>query len=146
MHEAIILRHNTASAAEIAAHLRSCDACFLPPLSSRVVIDDYAQKLASHAERVELWADGVLVGLAAFYGNQPPDAFLSSISVLPAFQQRHLARQMLAECIHRAHGLNFASMTLEVSSDHTAALALYRAQGFTIMETATGVATMTLPL
>lgn len=146
MHEAIKLRHNTASAAQIAAHLRSCDGSFVPPLSSRVAIDAYAQKLAAHAERVELWTDGVLVGLAAFYANRPPDAFLSSISVLPAFQQRHLARQMLAECIARARGLNFTSMTLEVSSDHTAALALYRAQGFTIMETATGVTTMTLPL
>lgn len=140
------MRHNTASATEIAAHLRICDGSFVPPLSSRVVIDDYAQKLAAYAERVELWADGVLIGLAAFYANRQPAAYVTSISVLPSWQKRHLARQMLTECIRRARGLNFASMTLEVSSDHTAALALYRAQGFTIMETATGVTTMILPL
>jgi ribosomal protein S18 acetylase RimI-like enzyme len=146
MHEAIELRYNTASATEIAAHLRGCDGSFVPPLSSRVAIDDYAQKLASHAERVELWADGLLIGLAAFYGNQPPDAFLSSISVLPTFQKRHLARQMLAECIARARGLNCASMTLEVSSQHEAALALYHAQGFTMTETVAGITSMALSL
>lgn len=142
MHNATTLRHNTASAAEIAAHLRGCDACFVPPLSERVAIDDYAQKLTAHAERVELWADGVLVGLAAFYGNQPPDAFLSNISVLPAWQKRGLARQMLTECVARARGLNLATMRLEVSSQHEAALTLYHAQGFTITDTTAGVTRM----
>lgn len=142
MHNATTLRHNTASAAEIAEHLRGCDASFIPPLSRRVAIDDYAQKLAAHAECVELWADGVLVGLAAFYGNQPPEAFLSNISVLPAWQKRHLARRMLTECIARARGLNLATMRLEVSSQHEAALTLYHAQGFTITGTAAGVTRM----
>lgn len=142
MHDATTLRHNTASIAEIAAHLRGCDTCYVPPLSRRVAIDDYAQKLASHAERIELWADGVLVGLAAFYGNQPPDAFLSNISVLPDWQKRGLARLMLTECIARARGLNLASMRLEVSSQHEAALTLYHAQGFTITDMTAGVTRM----
>jgi len=60
---------NKASEVEIAEHLSRCEADFVPPLSGRLEINDYAKKIASKAMRFEAWSDGRLVGLVAGYCN-----------------------------------------------------------------------------
>ena len=54
---------------DIARHLRLCDTDFVPALSTRVQIPEYAEKLVSHAVRFEAWQHGILVGLIAAYCN-----------------------------------------------------------------------------
>ena len=60
---------NQADPEQIAEHLRACDASFTPPLSGRLEISGYAQKIADKANRFEAWAEGELVGLVAAYCN-----------------------------------------------------------------------------
>ena len=60
---------NKASEAEIAEHLSRCDADFVPPLSGRVEINEYAKKIANKATRFEAWSGGMLVSLVAAYCN-----------------------------------------------------------------------------
>ena len=60
---------NKASEIEIAEHLTRCDTDFVPPLSGRVEINDYVQKIFGKATTFEAWSSGALVGLVATYCN-----------------------------------------------------------------------------
>ena len=84
MQAAVDYLSNKASEAEIAEHLSRCDADFVPPLSGRVEINDYAKKIASKATRFEAWSGGTLVGLVAAYCNDQEKhiAYITSVSVL----------------------------------------------------------------
>ncbi len=123
---------NRASALEIEKHLWACDDAFLPRLSERVSIDEYAHKLAERAERFEVWSADELVGLVATYCNDSEGrtAFISSVSVLPAWQGRGIASHLLACCIAHTSGLGFARIELEVDRRNAAAAGLYLKHGF----------------
>ena len=62
---AVHYRANTASTVQIAEHLLCCDPDFVPKLSERVDIPDYAEKIVNKATRFEAWSNGTLVGLVA---------------------------------------------------------------------------------
>lgn len=124
--------HNRASAGEIAAHLRRCDAGFRPPLSGRVDIDGYAAKLAAKSERFEAWSGVELVGLLAVYGNDPGgDAFITSVSVVPDRSGRGIGGELLRRCIAYCAGRHARRIALEVSPLQGAAIRLYERHGFT---------------
>lgn len=125
-------RTGLSSQEQIAAHLRACDHLFVPPLSSSVDMGNYADKIASRAQRFEAWVNGGLAGLVAAYCNvlDNDTAFITSVSVLPEWQSRGIASRLLVNCIDHLHGLGFARVELEVDSGNTAAMALYRKHGF----------------
>jgi ribosomal protein S18 acetylase RimI-like enzyme len=128
------LRLNTATAEAIAAHLLRCDQDFVPPLSTRVDIEAYADKIARRAARFEAWSDGGLVGLVAAYCNDltSRSVFVTSVSVDQAFQGRGVAAALMDMCIEHARRQGFARVALEVDSTNTAAMRLYEQKGFSI--------------
>ncbi|MBX9726150.1 MAG: GNAT family N-acetyltransferase [Rickettsiales bacterium] len=135
----IIFKQNTATAAQVLAHLVACDDSFVPPLSTRVDCAAYAAKITSLATCIEAWDGPVLVGLAALYCNQGADAFLSNLSVLPGYQQRGLGSALMQQCMTHALGLNIAELnigvlTLEVDKDNHAAIDFYGKHGFSVIE------------
>lgn len=125
-------QRNRASAVQTATHLRACDESFFPVLSARVNIDDYARKLTDHAQRFEAWVDDELIGLVAAYCNAPDrqHAFITSVSVLPSWQGRGIASQLLARCLEYLAHLGFAHIELETDGRNTAAHRLYAKHGF----------------
>lgn len=129
--------YSTGHASEegIFAHLSRCDSGFVPPLSSRVETGVYACKIADRAERFEAWSDGELVGLLAAYCNAPDKsaAFITSVSVLPGWQGKGIASQLMANCMAHVRNLSFERIELEVGGDNEAAIALYAKCGFTIL-------------
>ena len=84
MSAAVKYQSNKASEVEIAEHLSRCDADFVPLLSSRVEIKNYAKKIINKATRFEAWSGDTLLGLvAAYYNDQEKRiAYITSISVL----------------------------------------------------------------
>ena len=60
---------NRAGSRQIADHLRACDSSFTPPLSSKLELSSYAQKIARKADRFEAWVCDELVGMVAAYCN-----------------------------------------------------------------------------
>lgn len=132
MSEAVELRANRAGVAELTAHLSRCDAAFVPPLSGRVAIDAYAQKMMDKAMRFEAWHAGELVGLVATYCNDPEKrtAFITSVSVLPSWQGRGIAAKLMAHCIDHVRGQGFGYIELEVDQRNLAAVTLYEKYGF----------------
>ena len=132
MSGAVQYRIDRASEEEIAAHLRACDGSFVPPLSGRVDVAQYAGKIACNAQRFEVWANEELVGLVAAYCNAPDQgkAFITSVSVLPGWQGQGLASRLMDNCIDYVRQLGFAGIELEVEGGNAAAMALYRKHGF----------------
>jgi ribosomal protein S18 acetylase RimI-like enzyme len=142
----IALRYNRASAAEIADHLAQCAAQFVPPLSERVEIGEYAAKIAANAVTVEAWSKSALVGLAAAYCNDTVQgvAHLTTVSVLPGWTSRGLAAQLVDACIECARDRKMRRVTLEVSTENGRAIRLYERAGFAREGTRDGVVFMCL--
>lgn len=123
---------NKASQVEIAEHLCRCDEDFVPPLSGRVEIHGYAQKIASTATRFETWSGGTLVGLVAAYCNDRETriAYITSVSVLKAFTGKGIAARLVKQCIEHAKASGMRQISLEVAIDNAPAIRLYEKCGF----------------
>lgn len=128
-------RLNTATSTVIAAHLTTCDQGFVPPLSTRVVIGIYADKIARAACRFEAWSDGQLIGLVAAYlddQRSDPVAFVTTVSVVEEWQGKGIASTLLGQCTDLARRMGYARVTLEVDGRNTSAIRLYARKGFTV--------------
>jgi GNAT superfamily N-acetyltransferase len=125
-----------ASKEDLLAHLSRCDSGFVPLLSNRVEIGAYVRKIVDRAERFEAWSSGELVGLVAAYCNASDrdSAFITSVSVLPGWQGKGIASQLMANCMACVRELSFERIKLEVDGNNEAAIALYAKYGFTIMD------------
>jgi ribosomal protein S18 acetylase RimI-like enzyme len=130
---ALAVCRDAAGPDELLAHLRACDASFVPALSARVDLADYARKLHEHAVRFEAWEGGDLAGLVAAYLD-PARAcgFVTSVSVLPTHLRRGLARRLMGECLARARDLGVHCLELEVSRQAVPAIGLYERLGFRV--------------
>ena len=139
---------NKASAAEIAEHLRTCDTDFMPPLSGRIEISDYTQKILSKAMRFEAWSSDRLVGLVAAYCNDQETriAYITSVSVLKEWTGKGIAACLMSRCIKHVKTLRLGQICLEVASDNTPAIRLYEKSGFVASNANTPFVTMNLYL
>ncbi len=139
---------NKASLEEIDEHLRKCDVDFVPFLSSRVEISEYAQKIASKAMRFEAWSNGVLIGLVAAYCNDQEKsiAYVTNVSLMKEWVGKGIAVHMMRQCIKHMHALGMKQICLEVASDNKPAIKLYEKCGFVAGNTNTPFVTMNLYL
>lgn len=137
---------NRASTAQILAHLRSCDASYVPVLSRRVPLEQYATQLHGCAVRFEFWHGEVLVAIAALDIARAPVAVLENISVLPAFVRQGLATRLLQQCVAAAQVKAFETLSLQVSADNRAAYALYAQHGFRLAGQEAGLCRLEKPL
>lgn len=148
MSDLIEYQINKASEADIAAHLEECNADFMPRLSERVEIDDYAKKIAENAARFEAWADDKLVGLVAAYCNDHERliAYITSVSVLGPWTGKGIAAHLLDQCINHVKKLGMGRISLDVTQANTSAIKLYEKSGFTVSKTTGSVVEMNLYL
>ena len=123
---------NKASEAEIEDHLRCCDADFVPTLSERVEILNYAQKIASKATRFEAWVNDTLVGLVAVYCNdrEARIAHITSVSVMKAWTGKGIAARLTNQCVEHAKAAGMRQICLEVAAANLPAIKLYEKSGF----------------
>lgn len=117
---------------EIVDHLSRCDSAFVPRLSDRVNLAEYARKISQKADRHEAWENGNLVGLVAVYCNSGDRraAFITNVSVRPDRQGKGIAAQLMSNCVTHLRELGFQRIELEVDTQNSAAQALYKKQGF----------------
>ena len=136
MSEQIESRLNQATEAEIAEHLSLCDAAFVPPLSARIEIKDYAKKISGKAMRFEAWDRGQLTGLVAAYCNDSASrtAYITSVSVLRGWMGKGIASQLLERCIKHVAEFGFDRIELEIDRQNVAAARLYVKMGFIVSE------------
>lgn len=121
---------NSATAVDIQAHLLGCELGFVHALTRQTDMDAYAQKMAALATRFELWQDAQLVGLLAVYCNQPPQAFITHVSLWPSLQKQGYAAQLMTACIDHVQSLGFKTMLLKVAHSNAKAINFYQRFGF----------------
>lgn len=127
-----------ADKATVAFHLRTCDISFVPPLSKRANIDDYAIKIVCKAICFECWRNNDLIGLIAAYCNDESrkTAFITNVSVLPKWQNRGIAQRLMENCIIYMRDLGISQVELEVNPSNNAAISFYEKNGFTAIRQA----------
>jgi len=147
VNESIEFRLNHASESKLAEHLRCCDADFIPPLSHRVEIETYAEKIKQKAMRFEAWSDNKLIGLvAAYLNNEKKCGFITSVSVLRDWTGKGVAGKLMKQCIRHAISSDMRQLKLEVAANNHPAISLYDKNGFTASSTDTQFVTMNLNL
>lgn len=123
---------NSCSVRDIYSHLLECDQSFIPPLSKRVNILEYSQKLHSKATTIEIVQNEKLIGLIAAYLNKTDlkIGFISNISVLPSHKGLGYGKMMLKYCVQYMKSNGVLEVHLEVDSRNSAAIHLYKALNF----------------
>jgi len=145
---AFVYTLNSAKPCDIVDHLRACNQSFIPPLSSRCEISEYAQKLISHSICFEAWKEQLLIGLIAIYCNRrnTESAYISNISVLPTFQGNGIGTRLLLECAQYARQLGYGFIDLNVDQRNISAIALYVKHGFKLLQAQGNSALMRLSM
>jgi ribosomal protein S18 acetylase RimI-like enzyme len=124
----------TASLEQVLRHLECCDEWFVPSLSSRVNLDEYARKTHGNAVSFEAWDEdtGSLVGMINAYLNDPKGqtVYITNVSVVREYTGHGIASALLAICLARAQADGFSVVKLEVSPENVTAMRLYARAGF----------------
>ncbi|MEO7562947.1 MAG: GNAT family N-acetyltransferase [Ferruginibacter sp.] len=128
----IIYRIDTATEVEISAHLFKCNGNFIPPLSEKVNIKDYARKLALNSVTFEAWSHDILAGVVAAYFNDINNktGYITNVSTLGEFFGQGLGSKLLKMCIDYGEKNGYRQIMLEVNSGNENAIGLYKKNGF----------------
>ncbi len=120
-----------ASAEQVAEHFTLCDSSFVPPLSDRVNITDYARKVTTFALCIEGWHNASLMGLLCMYCDDvDKGAFITNVSVIPAFRRKGVANLLISHAIEKVREKGISKINLEVDNANEPAQCLYRRLGF----------------
>lgn len=126
---------NDATAKDIIEHLNSCDSYFIPPLSTRVNLIEYSDKIRKFGITFECWNyEKKLVGLVAVYMNDNVNnnGFISNVSVISNYRNKGIAKFLIDNCLSYAKKNSINCLTLEVSELNIRAIKLYKTFGFQI--------------
>lgn len=121
-----------------------CDKDFIPPLSDRVDIRSYCEKLVRNAELITCSSASGVEGVLAIYCNDQVNkiAFISSVCVHPRARGRKIGSAMLDHAIRYAGQMGMTTVRLETGSANAPAIRLYRSRGFIITADKDDVAVM----
>lgn len=129
----MIIRFNTATAMQVAAHLRDGESDFVEHLLGQVNIEHYAAKIKKYGCTFEAWSDNQLIGLVAAYLNKENrTGFITNVSVLPGWQSCDIGNQLLCNSILFLEGAGVEQIALEVLGIREKAIRLYSKHGFII--------------
>lgn len=125
--ELIKFKINSASQDDIYQHLLLCDDIFVPALSSRVDLREFAEKVNKRSEIFEAWDNGNLIGFLSCYYNDPKKlcGFITHVSVVSSYFKRGIASKLLSKCVDYGRTNGFSFIDLEVYKDNHAAVQLY---------------------
>lgn len=124
------IKTNVSTLADIKEHLWSVSSQFVPELSSYVDIDKYSEKLFEKAQRIEIWENGHLEGLLAYYLNMEGRfAFITNVSVSPVIMGGGVASEMIKRLIEKNTGI-IDIIRLEVNAGNERARHFYTKNGF----------------
>lgn len=123
---------NTATGEQIAQHLWACSPNFIPALSEKVNIEEYAQKMHKNAANFEAWDGDVLAGMVSAYLNDTVNraGFITNVSTVGGYSGQGIGSELLRRCIERAQAQGFLSIGLEVNKQSLGAVRLYQKLGF----------------
>ena len=99
---------------ELLAHLEAMDEYYTTRLSTRVDLENYAQKIVSKAYVFTARHNAQLIGIVAVYFNLSPlYSFCTDVSVLPEYQRtQRIGYSLLKKAILFAKGSQSAGFSL----------------------------------
>ncbi|HEY4898423.1 MAG TPA: GNAT family N-acetyltransferase [Candidatus Nanopelagicaceae bacterium] len=117
---------------EIEYLLTSVDADFDPPLSTRISIPEYAEKIHKNATIFSTHQGGELIAFIALYCNTPNKltAYMTMLAVSRNHRNNGLASNLLETSIRFLKKLGFRILRLEVYKSNSNAINLYENFGF----------------
>ena len=123
----IVYKISTATKEDVYKHLVICNDNFLPVLSLRTDIKEYAEKIVILSITFEAWHDGLLAGLIAVYVNDPAGqvAFITNVSVKKNLMGEGIASALLTKLIDYVTRKHFAEISLEVNKKNYPAIRFY---------------------
>ena len=88
---------NTLKLEQLKNFIKKIDDYFIPPLSERVNLTEYSNKIY----KFEAWDNDTLIGLIACYANnlKTKVAFFSLVAVLKEYRQQGIAGTLIENCV-----------------------------------------------
>lgn len=129
-----------ATVADIFSNLQACDKDFSPPLSERVSLMEYSNKLYENSVTFEAWNDDKLIGMVAVYFNNVADSvgYISNVCVESKYKGNHIASSLMMKCLHYAAENHFKNIVLEVNANNNTAINLYEKFSFRAIDIRNG--------
>ena len=120
---------------EVLNLLISCNNSFTPPLSNNIpyTLEEYAERLATHADFVLAEEDGIIAGFLAYYTNvEGGFAYIPQVWVSDNHQRKGIGGQMLNMLIQNIPE-SLSSVRLEVRKNNVKAVSFYNKMGFGVI-------------
>lgn len=115
----------------IKEQLERLDEFFIPKLSERVNVSEYAVKLSKYAHLFYAVCGGQDCGHCAVYVNEEY-AFISSIGIDVDYQSKKIGTLLLSSLKEYCPQRGIHEIKLEVHEDNILAVGFYKKNGFTI--------------
>lgn len=113
--------------------LTQYDSYFIPKISERNNLIEYAEKLASNATFIIAKKFNIIVGFAAFYFNPAPkSSYLTLIAVNKDFQGMEIGKSLINELILFCRTNNSAGILLEMRANDSKLINFYTKLGFVV--------------
>lgn len=129
-------RINTSSPQDIGSVLKASGIEFINGITINRNFVDYVDKIYLKSQRYELWSEGDLVGLLAFYRNDAAqEIYVTSISVSKRHQGMGNGKYLLEKLLADNSKAQIKSVRLEVRIDNHKAINLYNSLNFEIKST-----------
>ena len=111
------------------------DQDFVPPLCSRVNINDYYSKLCNKAEILLCLDSKRIVGMIAFYCNDvvTKEVYVTFIAVLPEYRGNSIASNLLERAVDVS--LTYGMRKIKIDTNSNAAYRCYLKNGFHLKKT-----------
>lgn len=108
---------------------------FYEPLSARVDMEAFSQKLSDLSTTFIIFKNGEVAGLicAYFYQPETKKGFITLVHTKHEYRGQHLSLHLLNAVKEYACKLGFERITLFVSKQQTSAFQLYSSHGFEIL-------------
>lgn len=119
----------------IKEYILQYDNDFYEPLSARVDMDIFSQKLSDLSTTFVIYKDAEVAGLICSYFYDPASkaGFITLVHTKHEYRGQHLSLHLLNTVKEYAHKRGFERITLFVSKQQTSAYQLYSRHGFTVL-------------
>ena len=109
---------------------------FDPPLSSRVDIKAYAEKLSRYANFLIAEEQNRVIGYLAFYKNQNAmELYITSLCVSNTYRGKGIGKKLLDHLCNIGLSEGYPSISLEVRKNNKNAFGFYKKMQFEISQT-----------
>jgi ribosomal protein S18 acetylase RimI-like enzyme len=120
---------------EIFIFLNKVDSSFIPiPLSNRINLKLYSEKLAINAMHFSVEEDNCLIGICCCYMNdtKKKKAFISVICIDSEYKGIGLGKKLILECEAHAKKLGYKCVESEVHIENVPSIEMFKTIGYYI--------------